>query len=60
MKVGDLIYHRDDPTMQRGHGLVLKVYLRNKGNYIDVYWSDNQHVVCSYMPDELRLINESR
>ena len=66
MKVGDMIYHRDDPTMQRGHGLVVKLYEMNSAaeghisrtELVDVYWSGDQRVICNYLPNELRVIHE--
>jgi hypothetical protein len=61
VKVGDMIYHRDDPTMQRGYGLVVKLYETNsKAELVDIYWSGDQRVICNYLPHELRVINESR
>ena len=42
MKIGDMIYHRDDPTMQRGYGLVVKLYEAKAPKevleFVDVYW----------------------
>ena len=61
MKVGDLLYHRDDPTMQRGHGLVVKIYETNReAELVDVYWSSDQRVICNYLPNELRVIHGNR
>ena len=65
MKIGDIIYHRDDPTMQRGYGLVVKLYeagsgSNNKFEFIDVYWLGDNRVICNYLPSELRVISEAR
>ena len=60
MKVGDLVYHRDDPTMQRGPGIVTKIYLKNRVEIVDVYWTGKQKTICLYMPSELRSLDEAR
>ncbi len=60
MKVGDLVRHRDDASMQRGPGLVTKVYVKNRVACVDVYWTGQQKTICLYMPNELRPIDESR
>ena len=62
MKVGDMIYHRDDPTMQRGGpGLVVKLLEANsKVEFVDDYWSGEQRVICNYLPSELRVIHGDR
>jgi len=60
MKVGDLVRHRDDPSMQRGPGLVTKVSVKNRVECVDVYWTGQQKTICLYMPSELRAFDESR
>ena len=60
MKIGDLVSHRDDPSAQRGPGLVTKIHVLQGVECIDVYWTGQGKTICLYARGELRPLDESR
>ncbi len=63
MQVGDLVYHRDRLWMAKPMmGIITGIHVRHgeEFTFVDVLWSDKEHTILGYMPDELRPADETR